>query len=110
MVCVEIERERETLSLAVPPEPTDLRACSRRLFEQYPNRGHQLLGDGEWITCALWQEWGADLEAQGMGEDRLRSIVVSYRNELRLWVMGERPWEQCAAGLAGRVKRRAMRT
>jgi hypothetical protein len=40
--------------------------------------------------------------------DRARFLEISrdYSGELRLWVVGERPWDHCAAGLAGRVRRR----
>jgi hypothetical protein len=41
-----------------------------------------------------------------MDRRRFLGIVIGYRNELRLWVMGERPWEHCVTGLAGRVVRR----
>ncbi|MDQ3794089.1 MAG: hypothetical protein M3316_00160, partial [Actinomycetota bacterium] len=35
-------------------------------------------------------------------------ISRDYSDELRLWVVGERPWDHCAAGLAGRVRRRLL--
>ena len=41
-----------------------------------------------------------------MGHDRFLQISRGYADELRLWVVGERPWDHCAAGLAGRVQRR----
>jgi hypothetical protein len=41
-----------------------------------------------------------------MGHDRFIEISRGYADELRLWVVGERPWDHCAAGLAGRVQRR----
>ena len=41
-----------------------------------------------------------------MSRDRFGRIVAGYGNELRLWVVGERPWQQFISGLAGRVERR----
>ncbi len=39
----------------------------------------------------------------------LLKITRGYAGEIRLWVMGERPWDHCVAGLAGRLKRRLPR-
>ena len=41
-----------------------------------------------------------------MDRERFGQIVAGYGNELRLWVVGERPWQQYISGLAGRVERR----
>ncbi len=41
-----------------------------------------------------------------MERGRFQEIARGYAGELRLWVVGERPWDHCAAGLAGRVWRR----
>ena len=41
-----------------------------------------------------------------MGYGRFLEISRSYAGEFRLWVVGERPWNHCAAGLAGRLLRR----
>ncbi|MDP8945401.1 MAG: hypothetical protein M3N03_05630 [Actinomycetota bacterium] len=49
---------------------------------------------------------GADLEGAGLGYERFLEISRSYAGEFRFWVVGERPWDHCAAGLAGRLLRR----
>ena len=54
----------------------------------------------------LWSDWEDLLEPAGMLYDRFLQISRGYADELRLWVVGERPWDHCAAGLAGRVQRR----
>jgi hypothetical protein len=41
-----------------------------------------------------------------MDYDRFAEISRGYAGEFRLWVVGERPWDHCAAGLAGRLLRR----
>jgi hypothetical protein len=41
-----------------------------------------------------------------MDKARFLEIARSYSAELRLWVVGERPWIHCVSGLAGRVRRR----
>ena len=92
--------------LPLPAEPTRLKAKTRALLEQSPEAGLELVAAGEWITAPLWDQWRSTLRPLGMRRARFREIVASYQNELRLWVMGERPWDHCVAGLAGRVTRR----
>jgi hypothetical protein len=87
-------------------EPARLKAKTRALLEQSPEAGLALLAAGEWITAHLWPTWRATLRPLGLTRARFREIVQGYQNELRLWVVGERPWEHCVAGLAGRVARR----
>ena len=93
-------------TLSLPEEPAELKAKTRTLLEQAPEAGRQVLAAGEWIAAPLWERWQESLEPRGLDRARFVQIVVGYQNELRLWVMGERPWEHCAAGLAGRVARR----
>ena len=59
-----------------------------------------------WIAPLLWDQWFITLEGRCMDWTTFVGTIVSYRNELRLWVMGERPWEHCVSGLAGRIERR----
>jgi hypothetical protein len=92
--------------LPIPPEPIAMKKKTRTLLEQSPEAGQRLLADGTWIALPLWRHWGGALRPYGMKRKRFLEIVAGYRNELRLWVMGERPWDHCIAGLAGRVKRR----
>ena len=95
-----------SLDLALPLEPTGLRAHTRAQADQDPAGAGALLAQGEWIAGPLWQVWGRALEQAGIGRERLVQIAVDYRRELWLWVMGERTWTQCASGLRGRVLRR----
>jgi hypothetical protein len=41
-----------------------------------------------------------------MDREAFVDVIISYRRELWLWLMGERQWDQCVSGLAGRVARR----
>ncbi len=41
-----------------------------------------------------------------MGREAFVDVIISYRREVWLWLMGERTWDQCVSGLAGRVARR----
>ena len=41
-----------------------------------------------------------------MDREWFDQIVAGYGNELRLWVVGERPWQHFISALAGRVERR----
>jgi hypothetical protein len=94
------------LTLPLPEEPRALKAMARTLLDQAPERGLPLVIAGEWIADPLWEYWGAALVKRGMDRTWFGQIVASFGNELRLWVVGERPWEQCINGLAGRVGRR----
>ncbi len=93
-----------TTILPLPEEPADLRAQTRALLENWPEEGARVIGDAAFVADLLWDEW--EKELAGMGRDRFLEIARSYSGELRLWVVGERPWDQCVAGLAGRVRRR----
>jgi len=53
----------------------------------------------------LWERWST-LGAHGMDEEAFSAVVVGYRRELWLWLAGDRVWEQCCAGLIGRISRR----
>ena len=93
-------------ALPVPEEPVELKTEMRRLLETRPEEGLRLLAHGAWIAEALWAGWSATLASRDMDRERFRRITGEYRNELRLWIMGERTWEHCIEGLAGRVTRR----
>ncbi|MDX6380898.1 MAG: hypothetical protein QOI57_1922 [Rubrobacteraceae bacterium] len=92
--------------LSLPDEPREPRAETRALLEDSPEEGARLLEAGHPLAGLLWEEWGAELEAAGMDRERFLQITRRYAGEIRLWVMGERPWDHCVAGLAGRVQRR----
>ena len=92
--------------LPVPDEPTELKVRTRALLEDSPEEGSRVIADAAFVSDLLWKEWGADLEEAGMDYERFMEISRSYAGELRFWVVGERPWDHCAAGLAGRLLRR----
>jgi hypothetical protein len=92
--------------LPLPAEPVALKRKTRTLLEQDPAEGQRVVEAGEWIVRPLWKVWRPLLAARGMERKQFKVIAVGYQNELRLWVMGERPWAHCVAGLAGRVTRR----
>ena len=98
--------EHATKSLPLPEEPTDLKAETRALLEESPEEGSRVIEDATFVSDLLWEAWEADLEEAGMAHERFVEISRSYAGELRLWVVGERPWDHCAAGLAGRLWRR----
>jgi hypothetical protein len=93
-------------TLPLPAEPADLRAETRALLEDCPEEGAHVIGAAAFVADLLWSEWAEDLEGAGMDRDRFLEISRDYSGELRLWVVGERPWDHCAAGLSGRVRRR----
>ncbi len=97
-------------SLPMPEEPLALRAETRALLEENPEDGMKTINDARFVAEILWEEWGDGLEEAGMAYDAFLAIVRGYAGELRLWVVGERIWEHCAAGLAGRATRRLPNT
>ena len=98
--------ERAEKSLPVPAEPKGPKTHTRALLEESPEEGSSVVEDATFVSDLLWEEWGTDLEAAGMGYDRFVEISRGYAGELRLWVVGERPWDHCVTGLAGRSLRR----
>jgi hypothetical protein len=92
--------------LSIPEEPVELKAGTRALLEESPEEGTRIVNDARFVADLLWDEWADTLEAGDMDYDRFLEISRGYANELRLWVFGERIWEHCASGLAGRLLRR----
>ena len=95
--------------LTLPPEPAELRAETRALVEDSPEEGIRVVSDGRFVADLLWEEWGDELGGAGMDYERFLDITRGYAGELRLWVVGERPWGHCVSGLAGRILRRLPR-
>lgn len=96
--------------LPLREEPVELRAETRTLLEESPEEGSRLIGEAAFVADLLWEDWRGTLEPGGIGYDRFMEISRGYADELRLWVVGERPWDHCAAGLAGRAQRRLPAT
>jgi hypothetical protein len=92
--------------LPLPGEPAGLKAETRALLEDSPEEGARVVRDATFVAGPLWEEWGETLEAGGIDRARFLEISRGYSDELRLWVVGERPWNHCVSGLAGRVRRR----
>ena len=90
----------------MPDEPTELKAETRTLLEDSPEAGGRVIADAAFVSDLLWEEWKTELQGPGMCYGRFLEISRSYAGEFRLWVVGERPWDHCAAGLAGRLLRR----
>jgi hypothetical protein len=78
----------------------------RALLEERPEEGARVMDDARFVADLLWDEWRGNLEGAGMSRARFLEIARGYSDELRLWVVGERPWDHCVTGLAGRVRRR----
>jgi hypothetical protein len=101
--------EEPQIELNLPEEPTELRTDARSLLEDSPEEGIRLVNAGYPLADVLWEEWSVELEEAGIGRGKFSEITRGYATEIRLWVMGERPWDHCVAGLAGRVLRRLPR-
>lgn len=90
--------------LHLPDEPTGRRDSWRRaVLDGVPLR--EVAGGADGVATWLWARWSV-LAAAGVEADRFAELVVGYRRELWLWLIGDRTWVQCCAGLIGRVARR----
>ncbi|MDQ3913397.1 MAG: hypothetical protein M3305_16825 [Actinomycetota bacterium] len=98
--------ENPRIELPLPDEPDKLRARTRALIEDSPEEGNRIVNDARFLAGSLWEEWGAELVESDVGYERFLEITRGYASEIRLWVMGERPWDHCVAGLRGRMIRR----
>jgi hypothetical protein len=100
------EATSERAELSVPEEPVAVRNRLRDLAQNAPTRAITVIADGEAIADPLWAAWGVWFFQQNADRAALTRILASYQRELWLWIAGERTWQQCAEGLAGRIKRR----
>ena len=60
------------------------------------------------LAETLWRSWRPVLAAQGVTAALFRAAVAGAAREVRLWVSGDRPFDQLQASLAGRALRRAV--
>jgi hypothetical protein len=58
------------------------------------------------VAIYLWSAWSEELSAMGVDEPGFSSVLAGAGSEIWLWVMGDRPYDQLAASLAGRILRR----
>jgi hypothetical protein len=93
------------LRLEVPPEPVEMREWLRQTVLSGEDPRDDLSNDvclGVW----LWDRWRCSLEPAGCDRESFVDLAIAYGREIWLWIIGERRWEQCVEGLAGRVERR----
>ncbi len=92
------------LHLHLPDEPTLL--GERWAAEVLSGRPlDQVLCDEGGLAPWLYARW-TPLSGRGCSEEDLAQVLVGYRRELWLWLMGERTWSQAISGLIGRLVRR----
>jgi hypothetical protein len=92
--------------LPLPEEPLRLKFETRAELEADPEAGIAKIEDATFIAQRLWRRWGEELRESGMQRRHFFAVARGYSAEIRLWVVGERPWEHCVSGLAGRTRRR----
>jgi hypothetical protein len=91
-------------ALHVPDEPT-VRAEQWLAAVHEGREFERVLTDDNGIVPWLWSRWRS-LASNGMNEEEFGRIVLDYRRELWLWLVGDRTWVQCCSGLIGRITRR----
>jgi hypothetical protein len=98
--------KKRSVELPLPEEPIALKRETRAFLEASPEEGARRIRDARFLAEPLWEAWGDALRGAGMGHDRFLEVARGYSGEIRLWVVGERIWAHCAAGLSGRLLRR----
>jgi hypothetical protein len=91
-------------ALAIPTEPLELKALLRNAVGEDPVAG-RVVALAE-VAAALWRDWEEALTPFGLDEASFTSIIAGATNEVWLWVMGDRPYDQLVASIAGRTIRR----
>jgi hypothetical protein len=64
--------------LPVLDEPKEVKAETRALLEETPEEGSRVIADAAFVSDLLWEHWGTDLEAAGMGYGRFLVMLPSY--------------------------------
>jgi hypothetical protein len=91
-------------ALATPEEPLDIKEALRATVGEDPVAGRQAALAK--VTELLWNEWQDSLAPFGVDGEKFTAIVAGATNEVWLWVMGDRPYDQLVASIAGRTIRR----
>jgi hypothetical protein len=91
-------------ALAIPDEPLELKALLRVAVGEDPVVGR--VAALTEVAAMLWSDWEEALVAIGMDEASFDSIIGGATNEVWLWVMGDRPYDQLVVSIAGRTLRR----
>jgi hypothetical protein len=90
--------------LSVPDEPVAQRSAWRAAIDDGRALSELVVAvDGP--SAWLWDRLGSELGSVA-SSDEFAAVVFGYRREVWLWLVGDRSWEQCFTGLAGRLRRR----
>jgi len=100
--------ETGSLRLELPPEPTEVREWLRTTVLAGEDPRGRTSGDS-CLGALIWERWRSALEPAGLDRESFVEIIESYGREIWLWIIGDRQWEQCIEGLAGRAARRLAR-
>jgi len=88
----------------VSNEPLELRAELRRGAGESPTVGKDAAVRA--VAELLWRSWDGEFMPLGVDAVSFCRVVQGADHEVWLWVMGDRPYEQLVATIAGRVLRR----
>jgi hypothetical protein len=92
------------VQLHTPDEPEERRDRWRDALLGGADLDDVVTGTGG-VSDWLWARWRV-LERAGMDRAGFDAVVSGYRRELWLWLVGDRTWAPCCAGMIGRVERR----
>jgi hypothetical protein len=91
-------------ALPIPDEPLELKTLLRAAVGEDPPAG-RVVALAE-VAAMLWRDWEEQLVPAGVDETTFDEIVAGATKEVWLWVMGDRPYDQLVASIAGRTIRR----
>jgi hypothetical protein len=89
----------------LPEEPLEVKVLLRAGVGEDPVAGRAAAVAK--VAELLFDAWRETLAGLAVDEERFASVVTGASNEVWLWVMGDRPYDQLVASLAGRTIRRS---
>lgn len=101
----EAETSAKELGDRAGEEPLEMRLGLRAAIGEDPVRGLQTAVAA--VGALLFSKWQEELERRGLDAGSFEAIVADVSHELWLWLMGDRPYAQLTAALAGRALRRS---
>ena len=108
MILVEMEATEVSSNVLVElagDDPGELRATLRSAIGEHPAAGLDAAVAA--VSDLLFARWELELVPRGLDAGAFSRIVAGISHEIWLWLMGDRPYQQLSAAIAGRALRRS---
>jgi len=96
-------------SLEPPPEPEEIKEALQALAKA-AGRAPFIVFTGNRLAKYLWDHWGSQLKAMGLGWKDLLQALSRHSIDALDWVMGDLDWEAFTQRLAWELEVRAKKT